>query len=65
VAQRLHEGEMRAVLLSKKEPVRRRAVPGRAFYPEFLSDGTRLRSVKSGRALYPGSATTEFHCRID
>ena len=56
MAQCLHEGETRAVILRKKGPVRRRAVPGRALYPEFFSEGTRLRSVKSGKALYPGSA---------
>jgi len=39
-----------------KGPVRRRAVPGRALHPEFLPEGTRLRSVKSGKSLYPGSA---------
>ena len=30
-------------------------MPGRALYPEFLPEGTSLRSVKSGKALYPGS----------
>jgi len=29
-------------------------VPGRALYPKFQSNGTRLRSVESGKALYPG-----------
>jgi len=58
VAQCLHEGRNASstVLLRKKGPVRRRAVPGRALYPDFLSKMTRLRSVKSGKALYPGSA---------
>ena len=56
MAQCLHEGEARAVSLRKKGPVRHRAVLGRALYPEFLSEGTRLRSAKSGKALYPGSA---------
>ena len=42
------------VILRKKKPVRRRVVPGRALYPEYLSKGTRLRSVKSGKTLYPG-----------
>jgi len=51
VAQCLHEGETQAVLLRKKGPVRCRAVPCRALYPEFLSRGTRLRSVKSGKPL--------------
>jgi len=51
VAQCLHEGETQAVLLRKKGPVRCRAVPCRALYPEFLSKGTRLRSVKSGKPL--------------
>jgi len=55
VAQCLHEGETQAVLLRKREPVGRRAVPGRALYPEFSSKGTRLRSVISGKALYPGA----------
>jgi len=31
-------------------------VPGRASQPEFLSKKTRLRSVQSRKALYPGSA---------
>jgi len=31
-------------------------VPDRALYPDFLFKGTRLRSVKSGKSLYPGSA---------
>ena len=60
MAQRLHEEETRAVILRKKGPVRRRAVPGRALYPEFFSEGTRLRgALKAGTryirgALYPG-----------
>jgi len=64
VAQCLHEGETRAVFLRKKGPVRRRAVPGRALDPEFLSEGTRLRSIISGKALYPGSALfgKNIHC---
>jgi len=78
----------------QKGPVRRRAVLGRALYPEFFSEGTRLRSVnggksfiseerfirekytlllralpkgprkksvKGGKALYPGSVISEFH----
>jgi len=56
VAQCLHEEETRAVLLRRKGPVRRCALPGRALYPDFLSQGTGLRSVISGKALYPGSA---------
>ena len=56
MAQCLHEEETRAVLLRKKGPVRRRAVPGRALYPECLSEGTRQRSVQSGKALHPGTA---------
>jgi len=57
-------GETRAVLLCKKGPVRRRTVPGRALYPEFLFEGTRLRGAKSGKALYPGSAVSGkiIHC---
>jgi len=57
VVQCLHKRETRAVL-RKKGPVHRRAMPGRTgtLYPEFLSEGTRLKSVKSGKALYPGSA---------
>jgi len=45
-------------------PVRRRAVPGSALYPEFFSEGVRLRSVRGGRALYPGSALSgkNMHC---
>jgi len=64
VALCLREGETRAVLLRIKGPVRRRAVPGRALYPEIFSEGTRLRSVKSGKALYPGSAISgkDIHC---
>ena len=54
MAQCLHEGETRAVILRKKGPVRRHAVPGRALFPEFFSEGTRLRSVKSGKALLSG-----------
>ena len=60
MAQCLHEGETRAVLLREKGPVRRRTVPGRALYPEFLSEGTRLiGALKAGKrnirgALYPG-----------
>ena len=48
----------------KKGPVRRRAVPGRALYPEFSSEGTRLRSVISGKALNPGSVLSgeSIHC---
>jgi len=47
-----------------KEPFRRRAAPGRALYPEFLPEGTRLRSAKSGKSLYPGSALSgkNIHC---
>ena len=51
MAQCLHEGETREVLLHKKGPVRRRAVPGRAIYREYLPEGTELRSVKSEKAL--------------
>jgi len=36
-------------------------VPGTALYPEFFSEGTRLRSVKSRKALYRGSAIREKH----
>jgi len=46
----------------QKGPVRRRAVPGRALYPEFSSEGTRLRSVKNGKAIYPGSALSGKTC---
>ena len=56
MTQCLHEGATRAAYYVKNEPVCRQAVPGRPLHPEFLSEGTRLRSVKSGIALYPGSA---------
>ena len=64
MAQCLHEGETRAVFLRKKGPVRRRALPGRALYPEFLSEETELRSVKSGKAFHRGSASSgkNMHC---
>jgi len=51
--------------LRKKGPVRRRAVPGRALYPEFLPEGTELRSVKSGKALYRLSAMSTKKTYID
>ena len=65
MAQCLHEGETRAALLRKKGSVLRCAVPRRAFYPEFQSEGTRLRSVKSGKAfirgaLHPGTTCIAF-----
>jgi len=63
VAQCSHEGETRAVLLRKKGLVRRCSVPVRAFHAEFLSEGTRQRSFKSGRALYPGSAISGKNIR--
>ena len=64
MTQCVHEGETRAVLLRMKQPGRRLAVPGRALYPEFLPEGTELRSVKSGKALYRGSAISgkNIHC---
>ena len=55
MAQCLREGKTQAELLRRKGLVRRRAVPCRALYPEFLSKGTRLRRVKSGKVFYPGS----------
>jgi len=60
----LARGRNASSIVRKKRPVRRRAVPGRALYPEFLLEGTRLRSVKSGKALYPGSALSgkNIHC---
>ena len=61
-AQCLHEEETQAVLLRKKGPVRRRSVPGRALYPDLLSERTRLRSFESGKTSYPGSVINEFLC---
>jgi len=64
MAQCLHEGETRAVLLRKTGPVCHCVVPGRSLYPDFLSERTRLRSVKSGKALNHGSAISRenIHC---
>jgi len=51
----LAQGKTRAVLLRKIGPVCRRAVPGRALYPEFLTNGGALNAGKRyiWGALYP------------
>jgi len=61
VSQYLSEGETRAVLGYCVKKGRFAAVLCRAErFIQNLSEGTRLRGVKSGKALYPGKTYIAF-----